>query len=78
MANNSHGDASMASIESDYQFVGVLNKRKENNYTFSDKNLGTYFIPKKKMKITKEYLEKIQRGIGYTKSATNYLFRRIN
>jgi hypothetical protein len=77
LANNSHGDASMASIDADYKFIGVLNKR-QNKYTLSEKNLDSYFIPKMPREITKEYLEKIKRGIGYTKSPTAYLFRRIN
>ncbi len=76
LANNSHGDASMASIDKSYEFIGVLNKKKDK-YSFSDKNLELYFIPKKPVEITKDYLKKIQRGVGYTKSATNYLFRRV-
>ena len=78
LTNNSHGDASMASIDSDYKFVGVLKRRNDQKYAFSDTNLDTYFIPKKPIKITKEHLEKIQRGIGYTKYASAYLFRKTN
>ena len=77
LANNSHGDASMASIDTDYEFIGVLNKR-QNKYTLSLRNLDSYFIPKKPREITREYLEKIKRGVGYTKSPSAYLFRRIN
>ena len=77
LANSSHGDASMASIDTDYKFIGVLNKRR-NKYAFSEKKLDSYFIPKKPREITREYLEKTKRGVGYTKSPSNYLFRRIN
>ena len=77
VANNSHGDASMAFIDNDYRFVGVFNKRSGSKYTFSDKNLDTYFILKKPREITKEYLLKKQKGIGYKKSASAYLFKRI-
>jgi hypothetical protein len=76
LVNNSHGDASMASIDDDYKFIGVLNKRR-NKYSLSEKNLGSYFIPKKPREITREHLEKIKRGIGYTKSPTAYIFKRI-
>ena len=76
LANNSHGDASMASIDRNYKLIGVLNKRREK-YVFSDKDLSSYFIPKKIREITKEYLEKSGRGVGYTKSPTAYLFKRI-
>ena len=76
LANNSHGDASMASIDSNYKLIGVINKRGDK-YTLSDKDLDSYLIPKKSLEITKEYLESIGRGIGYTKSPTTYLFKRI-
>jgi len=78
LANNSHGDASMAFLDKEYRFVGVFNKRKVNKYTFSDNNLDTYFIPKKPREITKEYLLKIQKGIGYTKTPTGYLFSKVS
>ena len=76
VANNSHGDASMASIDKNYEFIGVFKKRSSNKFTFSDKNLETYFIPKKPRKITKTYLREIKKGIGYTKYASSYLFKR--
>ena len=76
LVNNSHGDASMASIDDRYEFIGVLNKRRDK-FTHSNANLDAYFIPKKAIEVTKQYLEAIQRGIGYTKSASSYLFRRI-
>jgi len=76
VANNSHGDASMASIDKDCEFTGVFKKRSANKYTFSDANLDTYFIPKKPRKITKTYLREIKKGIGYTKYASSYLFKR--
>lgn len=77
LANNSHGDASMASIDKDYEIVGVFKKRSASKYTFSTKNLDTYFIPKKPRKITKAYLKQIQKGISYTKYVSSYLFKRV-
>lgn len=77
VANNSHGDASLAFLDREYKFIGVFNKRSGNKYTFSDKNLDKFFILKKAREITKEYLLKKQKGIGYTKSASSYLFKRI-
>lgn len=76
LVNNSHGDASMASIDNHYEFIAVVNKSK-GKHRLTDKNLDSYFIPKSTVKITKEYIEKIQKGIGYTKSASDYVFRRI-
>ncbi len=67
----------MASIDNDYRFIGVV-KKGQNKYALSEKNLESYFIPKKPREITREYLEKINRGVGYTKTPSAYLFRRIN
>ncbi len=79
VANNSHGDASMAMLDPDYEFIGVYNRRSDTKYTISAENLDTYFIPKKSdLIITKEYLEKTQRGVGYTKTPSGYLFKRIS
>lgn len=75
LTNNSHGDASMAYLDDDYELVGVVNRRGEK-FSFSARKLEDYFIPKKDVPITKEYLEKIQRGIGYQKSAFAYVFTR--
>ena len=77
VVNNSHGDASMASISPDYEFIAVINKR-GNNFTLSTQNLEKYFIPKKDIKISEQFLEKHQHGVGYTKTATNYIFKRIS
>ena len=76
LVNNSHGDAGMASIDKRYNLVGIFNRRGQK-YSYSDKNLDSYFIPKKDMEITEEYLESLGRGIGYTKSPASYLFKRI-
>ncbi|MFC1968069.1 hypothetical protein ACFLVX_01595 [Chloroflexota bacterium] len=77
LVNNSHGDASMASIDKRYNLVGIFNRRGQK-YMYSDKNLDSYFIPKKDLEITEEYLESLGRGIGYTLSATSYLFRKTS
>ena len=76
VANNSHGDASMASILPNYQFIAVINKR-NNGFKYSNRNLEQYFIPKKPVEVTENFLEKHGRGIGYTKYATDYIFKRV-
>jgi len=76
LANNSHGDVSMASIDDDYVFKAVIIRR-SGQHRISDQKLDTYLIPKKPIKITKEYLEQIQKGIGYKKTASSYLFQRV-
>jgi len=76
LVNNSHGDASMASIDQDYEFIAVI-LRDKGMHRISQKVLSSYFIPKKPVEVTKEYLEQTQAGIGYQKTASSYLFRRI-
>lgn len=76
LMNNSHGDASMASIDQDYEFIAVI-LRDKGIHRVSQKGLDSYFIPKKPIEVTKEYLEQTQAGIGYQKTASSYLFRRV-
>ena len=75
LVNGSHGDAAMARLDNDYKFIAVVNKQGER-YKIIDRDLDSYFIPKKPIKITRSYLEKIKRGISYTKSATSYIFKK--
>jgi hypothetical protein len=76
LVNNSHGDASMASLDADYELIAVVNRRGEK-FSLTDKDLGSYFVPKKEMEITQEYLEGIKRGVGYKKSAFSYVFIKV-
>ncbi len=75
LVNSSHGDAAMARLDNDYRFIAVVNKQGEN-YKIIDNGLDSYFIPKNPIKVTRSYLKKIKRGIGYTKSATSYIFQK--
>jgi len=75
MSNNSHGDASMAKLDDDFTFIGVINYKNKIYYLKTD-NLDKYFIPKKNITVTKELLEKTNRGMGYKKPANFYLFRK--
>ena len=77
IVNNSHGDASMAELDSDFSLIGVINRANRKLY-FSQKNLHEYFILKKERKITAESLEKAMKGIGYIKTAMYYLFEKKN
>ena len=75
IANNSHGDASMAQLDNDFIFFGIIDYQ-NNKYYLKTNNLDEYFIPKKNLTVTKELLEKTNRGVGYTKSARYYLFKK--
>ena len=74
LVNNSHGDASLASIDQDYRFIAAVDMR-SGKYRLSETDLERYFVPKTDLEITPEYLFKLKRGIGYKKTAWAYLFR---
>jgi hypothetical protein len=76
LVNNSHGDAGMASIDRDYQLIATLHRR-EGKYRLSTASLEDYFIPKKDIEVTRELLLERKKGIGYTKTATLYLFQKV-
>ena len=76
VANNSHGDAGMANLDDEFKLVAVYNRRGDK-FSLSDKDLDGYFIPKQDMEITRQYLEELGRGVGYTKSAAGYLFEKV-
>ena len=77
LVNNSHGDAGMASIDSDYQLIGTVHRRR-GKYRLSRTSLADYFIPKKDITVTRELLLERKKGIGYTRTAALYLFQKVN
>jgi len=74
--NNSHGDAGLASIDSDYLFIGAIQGRGDHLRVVQE-NLDGYFQPKKETDVTEELLRKRGRGVSYTKTAPVYLFERV-
>ena len=77
LANNSHGDAGVAALDPEYQLAEVAHKR-NGKYRLSESNLDQYFVPKStKRELTKEYLMDLQKGVGYTNTASNYIFRKV-
>jgi hypothetical protein len=76
LVNNSHGDASMAALDSDFELIAAVHRRGEK-FSLTDGGLSSYFVPKKEIEITKEYLEGIKKGVGYKKSAFSYIFKRV-
>ena len=77
LVNNSHADAGVAKLDPDFHLYGVIYHSNRKLY-FSQKNLDTFFIPKKEREITVELLEKTMKGIGYKKTANYYLFIKKN
>jgi hypothetical protein len=77
LVNNSHADAGIAFLDLDYELVSVVNTKNEK-YTFSSENLDAYFIPKKGKQVTLEGLLESGKGVGYTRTANCYIFKKIN
>lgn len=76
LVNNSHGDAQLAYADPDYSFIGIVNYRNKK-FRFSEKDLEKYFIPKKdSISLVLSDLKTRNKGIGFTKSASHYLFKR--
>jgi hypothetical protein len=78
VVNNSHGDASMASLDPDFELIAVYNRKTDDQFNITDVNLEEYLIPKKGILPTREQLLKSMKGIAYTKSPSGYLFRKVN
>lgn len=76
VCNNSHGDASMAAIDPDFKLVGVYQRRSDEKFSISEKDLNEYLIPKKGDAPSREELLKLMRGIAYTRSPSGYIFRK--
>ncbi len=78
VCNNSHGDASMASIDPDYKLVAIYRRISDERFSISDKNMESYLIPKKGVLPTKDQLAKTMKGIAYTKSPSGYIFKKVD
>jgi len=76
VCNDSHGDASMASIDSDYKLIAIYQRETDEKFSISEKNLKQYLIPKKDVPITKDALQKSQKGVIYTKAPSGYIFQK--
>lgn len=80
IANNSHGDAGLADNDPDFELVGVI-KRRGKRFRLSMEDLVAYFVPKTRKvpedrAAARDYLLELGRGVGYTKSAADYVFRK--
>lgn len=75
LVNNSHGDASMAFLDDDYQLIGSVSLSR-GKWNISDSNLDSYFNPKKLPHPTKKEIQVLMKGVGYTKSAAHYIFKK--
>ena len=75
VANNSHGDASMARLDPAYMLVAVYRRRGER-FTFAFDELETYMIPKSGEEPTAVSLQERMRGPAFTRQVAGYVFSR--
>jgi hypothetical protein len=77
VANDSHGDASMAHLDSSFDLIGIYTCIDDDHYNVSTENLSQYFEVKKGLaKVTQKSLETNQKGPKYKLSASGYIFRK--
>ncbi len=72
LCNDSHGDATLAYGDSDYEFIGVINL----NNMIDTENLEKYFKFNRSRDIDFEKVRKTMKGPKYQTKAENYIFRK--
>jgi hypothetical protein len=77
LANPSHGDVAMASLDPRYKLAGVI-MSKQGAYSVKTTDLDTYLIPKRPESLDIDKIRSTCRGVVYTKSAFAYLFQRVS
>jgi hypothetical protein len=75
VTNNSHGDASMASLDAAWKLTGVITRR-DGDYRRRTDDLDRYLVPKRGTPPTVDELIKTNRGIEYTTAPVAYVFTR--
>lgn len=77
LVNNSHGDAGVAHYDAGFELDSVIHAR-SGRFTLSRKDLEHYFIPKQPIpEDALSYALARNRGIGYQKTASHYVFRKL-
>lgn len=76
LANTSHGDVALATLDPRYRLVGVVVKR-STGYRLLIDGLNDYIEPKSGREPTEAEIRASGRGIAYRKPASAYLFRRL-
>lgn len=76
LANGSHGDAALASIDPRYRLAGIVLAR-SGTYRVKTDALHEFMVPKQEIDLTRRTLLERGRGIAYTRPAFAYLFERV-
>ena len=73
LCNDSHGDATLARFDHDFEFIGVMGM--DNKIINAE--VDEYFTLPKNKKIDLAKVKEKMKGPRYKQSAENYLFRKI-
>jgi hypothetical protein len=73
LCNDSHGDATLAKFNVDFDFVGIVAKKNR----IVDTKLNDYFLLPKNKDIDLVKVKDKMKGPKYKLSAENYIFRKI-
>ncbi|MGB3161784.1 MAG: hypothetical protein WBA84_11120 [Carnobacterium sp.] len=73
LCNDSHGDASLAKMDEDFEFIGIVT----NDYAIQTSNLEDYFKLPKNKEIDLTSVKDKMKGLKYKVVAENYLFRKV-
>lgn len=76
LANNSHGDASLASLDERFRLVGTI-QRRQQRFSLNTDDLEKYLLPKSGKAVDRESLLASGRGVDYTHPASAYIFQRV-
>lgn len=77
LANDSHGDASMASLDPRFVLSAVV-IRSSSGYRVRSDDPDSYMIPRRGQAPTAQELRRTNRGVAFTRRAFAYLFRRAD
>lgn len=75
LANASHGDVALASIDPRFRLVGVV-QGQAGQFRLHTDDLDSYLEPKRDVELTVDGILRSGRGVAYTRSAFAYLFER--
>lgn len=75
IANNSHGDSSIAFTDPDYELIGMIH-RKGSRFSITDKDLDQYFRKRDGSHIDVEKVLSTMTGERFTRPAYAYIFRK--
>ncbi|SFC24427.1 hypothetical protein SAMN04488102_104105 [Alkalibacterium subtropicum] len=73
LCNDSHGDATLAKFDDDFEFIGVVGKNNKIIRT----HLDTYFVLPSSQSIDLAKINEQMKGPKYKSTAENYIFRKI-